>query len=291
MSNTSLIIEERSRDIGDFLVGRLLPFRKKRMVGPFIFIDHMGPIETGEGHHFDIDQHPHAGLSTLTYLFEGEIVHEDGTGSYQRITPGSVNWMTAGKGVTHTERTPPDLRDGRKLRMHGYQIWVALPREKEEMDPEFHHVAAGELPKWSEDETDFILVAGEAFGRHSPVPVHSNLFMIDVQNRQESLLDLAGQVKGEIGICIVKGAIEACGEKVEAGNMLVSKAEDSCKVKLAAGSHLLLFGGEPFGEERYIDWNFVSSDKEKLRTLKEAWISRTFPMMDQDRTYIPYPGH
>ncbi|MGB3464347.1 MAG: pirin family protein, partial [Cyclobacteriaceae bacterium] len=142
MSNTDLIIEERSRDIGDFLVGRLIPFCKKRMVGPFIFIDHMGPSEIGNGKYLDVDQHPHIGLSTLTYMLSGELLHQDSIGTSQLITPGSVNWMSAGKGVTHTERTPKNLRDGSRFTMHGYQIWVALPKALEEMSPEFHHIPA-----------------------------------------------------------------------------------------------------------------------------------------------------
>ena len=139
MSNIGLIIAERSRDIGDFLVGRLIPFRKKRMIGPFIFIDHMGPVNLGPERYLDVDQHPHIGLATLTYMLEGEIMHEDSLGTKQRITPGSVNWMIAGKGVSHTERTPADLRDGRNLVAHGYQIWVALPKDLENTDPKFYH--------------------------------------------------------------------------------------------------------------------------------------------------------
>ena len=150
-----MIIEERSRDIGDFLVGMLIPFRKKRMIGPFIFIDHMGPTQLGPSKYMDVDQHPHIGLATLTYMLEGELIHEDSLGTHQRITPGSVNWMIAGKGVSHTERTPPDLRNGKKFTAHGYQIWVALPKAKEGMPPEFHHMPAETLPKWQDGPAQF----------------------------------------------------------------------------------------------------------------------------------------
>ena len=170
MSNTELIIEERSRDIGDFLVGRLIPFRKKRMVGPFIFIDHMGPSLIKPGHFMDIGQHPHIGLSTLTYLFEGEIMHRDTLGTEQRVMPGSVGWMTAGSGIVHTERTPADHRDGGEYPIHGFQIWVALPKHLEEMAPEFSYTPAEELPKWHRSGVNFTLVAGKAFSRVSPVP-------------------------------------------------------------------------------------------------------------------------
>src|SRR5690606_16571634 len=154
MSNIGLIIEERTRDIGDFLVGRLLPFRKKRMVGPFIFIDHMGPEILGNGKYMDVGRHPHIGLSTLTFLLEGEIMHKDSIGTEQRIAPGSVNWMVAGRGVTHTERTPQDLRD-KTFTVHGYQIWVALPKNQEDIDPEFYHFDASELPQWQDGSASF----------------------------------------------------------------------------------------------------------------------------------------
>ncbi|MEQ6165840.1 pirin family protein [Ekhidna sp. MALMAid0563] len=289
MSNTDLIIEERSRDIGDFLVGRLIPFRKKRMVGPFIFIDHMGPTTIKPGTYLDIDQHPHIGLSTLTYLFEGEVRHQDSIGSDQHIKPGSVNWMTAGKGVVHTERTPTELRHGQQFTMHGYQIWVALPIEKEDMDPEFHHLAATELPTWKEGSANFKLIAGKGFGKESPLPVHSDLFMIEIETEDTFDLHVKGQLSGEIGFCIVEGSINACDQKVEKGNMLVSKTDNECGLQIAAKSRVLLFGGEPFPEERHIFWNFVSSSKEKIEAAKESWRNKSFPQVPNDETYIPLP--
>ncbi|WP_422080232.1 pirin family protein [Ulvibacterium sp.] len=290
MSNIGLIIEERSRDIGDFLVGRLIPFRKKRMIGPFIFIDHMGPTQLGPKKYMDVDQHPHIGLSTLTYLLEGEIMHEDSLGTRQRIQPGSVNWMVAGKGVSHTERTPDIMRNGQIFTAHGYQIWVALPKELEETEPEFHHIGLEEIPKWVEGPASFKLVAGEGYGRKSPVPVHSPLFMIEITNTDAYFLDIKDKVQGEIGICIVEGSIEACGETIDKGNIVVSKVEDTCKINLKPNTHLLLFGGEPFPEERHIYWNFVSSNKERIETAKYDWAQKTFPMMEDDKTYVPLPG-
>lgn len=290
MSNIGLIIEERSRDIGDFLVGRLIPFRKKRMIGPFIFIDHMGPTQLGPTKYMDVNQHPHMGLSTLTFMLEGEIIHEDGLGTQQRISPGSVNWMTAGKGVTHTERTPQDLRNGTVFTAHGYQIWVALPKELEDMEPQFHHIDGKDLPKWIDGDTEFTLIAGEGYGKKSPVPVHSALFMVEIKNKNEYTLNVNGNLKGEIGICIVEGGIEACGESVGEGNILVSKVEDTCNITLKPNTHLLLFGGEPFPEERFIYWNFVSSSQEKIDQAKKAWADKTFPMMENDNTYVPMPS-
>ncbi|MBQ4819436.1 pirin family protein [Aquimarina sp. MMG016] len=289
MSNEGLIIEERSRDIGDFLVGRLIPFRKKRMVGPFIFIDHMGPTMIKKGHYMDVDQHPHIGLSTLTYMLEGELMHEDSIGTHQRISPGSVNWMVAGKGVTHTERTPRDMRDGSEFTAHGYQIWVALPKELEDIDPEFHHIDAEILPSWKENNTEFRLVAGQGYGKTSPLPVHSELFMVEVKSPERYELQLKGELQGEIGICIVEGSIQACENTIEQGNMLVSKVEDTCNVILEPNSHILLFGGKPFEEERHIYWNFVSHSKDKIEAAKEKWKNKGFPKVQGDDTYVVMP--
>lgn len=290
MSNIGLIIEERSRDIGDFLVGRLIPFRKKRMIGPFIFIDHMGPTTLGSKNYMDVDQHPHIGLSTLTYMLEGELMHEDSVGTKQRIQPGSVNWMVAGKGVSHTERTPEDLRNGKQFTAHGYQIWVALPKDLEETEPEFHHISKEQLPKWKDGSTEFTLVAGEGYGRKSPLPVHSPLFMVEIKTTEAYDLNTKDNLKGEIGICIVEGGIEVCGETVEKGNILVSKVEDTCQTILKPNTHLLLFGGESFPEKRHIYWNFVSSDQDKIEKAKSEWEAKTFPMMENDSTYVPLPG-
>ncbi len=289
MSNQGLIIEERSRDIGDFLVGRLIPFRKKRMVGPFIFIDHMGPTVIKNGHYMDVDQHPHIGLSTLTYMLEGELIHKDSIGTHQRISPGSVNWMVAGKGVAHTERTPNDLRDGTEFTAHGYQIWVALPKELEHIEPEFHHIDARDLPAWQDNNAHFRLIAGKGYGRTSPLPVHSDLFMIEVKAKEGYELKINGELNGEIGICIVSGSIEACEDTIEQGNMLVSKTEDSCNIVLKPNTHVLLFGGQPFPEERYIYWNFVSTSKERLEEAKEQWRNNRFPKVPGDNTYVPLP--
>lgn len=289
MSNEDLIIEERSRDIGNFLVGRLIPFRKKRMVGPFIFIDHMGPSMIKPGQYLDIGQHPHIGLSTLTYLLEGEIEHRDTLGTRQRVTPGAVGWMTAGRGIVHTERTPADLRGGREFMMHGYQIWVALPKEQEQMEPQFSYTSAEKLPAWSENGLSFKLIAGQGFGKKSPVPVFSELFMVDIRSQSAATLDISGELKGEIGICIVEGSIESDKEIIEKGNMLISKEEDLCQIKLGNDTHILVFGGKPFPEERHIFWNFVASDKALIEKAKEQWTAKKFDFLSDDNSYIPLP--
>lgn len=289
MSHSGMVIPERSRDIGDFLVGRLLPFRRKRMIGPFIFIDHMGPTRVGPEKYMDIGQHPHIGLSTLTYLFEGEVEHRDGLGTRQRIRPGSVNWMTAGKGITHTERTPEDLRQGNTFTLHGYQIWVALPKAKEGIAPEFFHAEASELPKWQQDDCTFTLVAGSAFGHASPVPVHSELFLLEVRASKPTTLEFGGKLEGEIGIILVEGALRACAQDIEKGSILYSKPGDPCRLSVLEGTHLLIFGGTPFPEKRWIDWNFVASSRETIETAREAWKAREFPMMEDEESYVPLP--
>ena len=288
MSNLGLIIEERSRDIGDFLVGRLLPFRKKRMIGPFIFLDHMGPKEFGPGERMDIGPHPHLGLSTLTYLLDGEIVHRDSLGSLQRITPGAVNWMTAGRGIVHSERSPDDL-ETEINRMHGLQIWVALPVEKESMSPEFHHIEAERLPEWQEQGGRFKLIAGEAKGRRSPVPVHSELFLLELISGKQTIRLSGSDFSGELGIYILAGAVKAGEEKVKAGNLLLAKDEEPCHFEIDPGSHLFLLGGKPFPEKRHIVWNFVSADRAKIDEALRNWDSRRYPEIPGDDDYVPLP--
>lgn len=290
MSNIGLIIEERSRDIGDFLVGRLLPFRKKRMVGPFIFLDHMGPKRLEPGQKMDIGSHPHIGLSTLTYLFNGRIVHRDSIGSLQEITPGAVNWMTAGKGIVHSERSPKDLTEEQRL-MHGLQIWVALPKHEEEREPSFHHTKAEELPAWKENGIDYKLIAGKAFGYHSPVPVFSDLFMVELRNLEEGFIDVGNQLDGEIAIYVQDGAIEACGETIEKGHLLVAKQDDVCQFNLQPNSHCILFGGQPFPEERHIYWNFVASSKETIEAAKEKWRRQEMGKIEGEDGFIPLPNY
>ncbi|MEO1436966.1 MAG: pirin family protein [Bacteroidota bacterium] len=289
MSNIGLIIEERSRDIGNFLVGRFIPFRKKRMVGPFSFIDHMGPSWIKPGKYMDVGQHPHIGLSTLTYLLEGQIVHRDSTGAVKTITSGSVGWMTAGQGIVHTERTPEALRDGGTYPVHGFQIWVALPKHLEDMEPEFSFTEAEALPRWSANGLNFTLVAGKGFGYESPVPVYSDLFMIKVEAQSAASFALNGQLKGEIGICVVEGHIHACGERIEEGQMLISKEDNTCDIEIGPETLLLLFGGPAFPEPRYIDWNFVSSDPQKIEQAKANWRAKAFRMVPGETDYVPLP--
>lgn len=289
MANNKLLVNERQTEVGNFMVGRLLPFRKKRQVGPFTFIDHMGPAKLGRGSYMDVDQHPHIGLSTLTYLIEGEIEHRDSTGNVQVINAGDVGFMTAGSGVTHTERTPPERRGDNEIIMHGYQIWVALPKEKEEIDARFDYYPSSDVPTWQTGSLTFRLVAGNAFGRSSPLQGYSSLFMVDIIADEAITLDLRDQLKGEVAFVIVKGSITAQSEIVEKGQMLISKMDEQCEICLDKGSRVLLFGGEALPEEHYLLWNFVSHSKERLKQAKEDWKNKKFPKVPGDDTYIPIP--
>ena len=289
MANNKLLVNERQADLGQFMVGRLLPFRKKRQVGPFTFIDHMGPATLGNGKYMDVDQHPHIGLSTLTYLFKGEIEHKDSIGSVQLISPGDVGFMTAGHGVTHTERTPQFRRTTEGFEMHGYQIWVALPKTLEDIDPNFQFYSKTEIPKWKEGDLQITLVAGNAFGKSAPLQGYSPLFMVDIFAEHETTLNLTNQIEGEVAFVIVEGEITEKDHKVGAGQMLISKTDEQCSICLDSSTRLLLFGGKPLGDEHFLLWNFVSSSKEKLQNAKARWQAKEFPKVPDDDTYIPIP--
>ncbi len=284
-----LAIDERMADIGDFTVGRLLPVRQKRQVGPITFLDHMGPVEMGSGRYMDVDQHPHIGLATLTYLFEGMIEHKDSLGSLQLVKPGDVGFMTAGQGITHTERTPAHLRNGKKIPMHGYQVWIALPLDKEEMAPAFEFVSKNDLPVRNENGTTLTMIAGSGFGMASPVHVHSPMFIVDVNAEENTTLSLDGELEGEMAIAVAHGAAALNDVIVDPRQMLVSTEVKGIRLELKAGTRALLLGGKPFEQERYLLWNFVSSSKERLQKAKADWESKRFPKVPGDNTYVPIP--
>jgi len=290
MSNIQLIIEERAASIGKFMVGRLLPFRQKRMVGPFIYIDHMGPVKLSERENFDVLPHPHIGLSTLTFLFEGIIIHRDTLGNEVEIKPGAVNWMTAGKGIVHSERTPEYLRHAEKS-MHGLQIWVALPKELEQMESEFFHIEREQLPVWTDGDLQLKLVAGEAFGKKSPVPVYSKLYMLEIKSKSGQAVNIGKQLYGEAGLYILEGGIESDGNVYQPNQLLVAKESSLCEFTIQPNSTIYIFGGKPFPEERLIDWNFVSSRRELIDDAKQKWKAQAFPKIKGDETeFIPYPS-
>ncbi|WP_042479070.1 pirin family protein [Solitalea canadensis] len=288
MSNVGLIIEERPADIGNFLVGRLLPFRGKRMVGPYIFIDHMGPVSLSEGENMDVAPHPHIGLSTLTYLFEGSIMHRDSLGTEMEIHPGAVNWMTAGKGIVHSERTPQRFRDLKKT-IHGLQIWVALPKEMEDSEPTFHHVDQIDLPYWKDGDVSFRLIAGEAFGRKSAVPTYSKQFFLEIHSSSQQKLTIGHELFGEAGMYILEGSIESDGYVYEPKQILVAKEATLCEFTINANTTVYIFGGEPFPEERFIYWNFVATSNERIERAKEKWLNQEFDPVPGETDFVPLP--
>lgn len=288
MSNIGLIIPERPRDIGNFLVGRLLPFHGKRMVGPFIFIDHMGPVRMDQHHAMDVGPHPHTGLSTLTFLFEGAVMHRDSLGTAVEITPGAVNWMTAGHGIVHSERTPEHLRHIDKV-MHGLQIWVALPKHLEDIEPSFHHVEAKDLPTWEYDGARYKLIAGEVMGHSSPVPVHSSLYLLEIHSPAGCTVRIGAELFGEVGMYILEGEVHEGDAILGPRQLLVAKDPSLCSFTMAPNTTVYLFGGEPFPEERFIYWNFVATSQERLDAAKQRWQAGRFPIIEGEGAGVRMP--
>jgi len=288
MSNINLIIEERPRNIGNFMVGRLLPFKDKRMVGPFIFIDHMGPAQMTAEENMDVPPHPHIGLSTLTYLFEGSVMHRDSLGTEVEILPGQVNWMTAGKGIVHSERTPERMRHGNKT-LHGLQIWVALPKELEDMECSFYHADEKELPSWKEGELSYTLIAGQFRDKESPVPVHSPLYLLEIRSDTAQEIAIGNDLYGEAGLYILEGQVTAEGHTFEPRQLLVAKDSKLCTFKMAAGTKVYIFGGMPLAEDRLIYWNFVATDQEHIERAKQRWKDQAFVPVPGESGFVPLP--
>ena len=291
-SNIGLILEERAADIGNFLVGRLLPFREKRAVGPFVFIDHMGPTCLKDHQNFDVPPHPHIGLSTLTYLLEGSIFHRDCLGNAVEIKPGAVNWMTSGKGVVHSERTPEYLRNSDQF-LHGFQIWVALPKEKEQTEPSFFHIESDEIPEWNDGDIHYKLIAGEAFGKKSGVPVHSPLYFVEIKSKTRQKLNIGHHLFGEVGMYVLDGTVNIEGNDYGTKQLLIAKNASLCEFEISENATIYIFGGEPFPEERHIFWNFVNSDKEIIEKAKVNWNDQNldaFPKIPgDDQEFVPLP--
>ncbi len=283
-----LVIDPRRRDLGGFEVARLLPYTARRMVGPFIFLDRMGPAQFAPGipRSVDVRPHPHIGLSTLTYLFEGEIMHRDSVGSEQAIRPGEVNWMVAGRGITHSERFERARREGD--RMDGLQAWVALPREHEETAPAFFHHPAADLPEQEEDGAWRRVIAGEAYGARSPVRTHSPLFYVHCRLAAGARVGVPNGF-AERAAYVIKGEVEAGAQRFGAGQLLVFTAGAPVALQARTAAELMLLGGEPVGE-RFIDWNFVSSSKARIEQAKADWRAGRMKLPDLDsEEFIPLP--
>jgi redox-sensitive bicupin YhaK (pirin superfamily) len=281
------IIVPRPRDIGGFEVRRVLPAAERRSVGPFVFFDQMGPAELAPGSGIDVRPHPHIGLATVTYLFAGTIIHRDSLGSIQSIEPGAVNWMTAGRGIVHSERSDNELRKQRQ-KLYGVQIWVALPKQHEETDPSFTHYPAALLPQAEGQRKTVRVIAGSLFGTTSPVKTFSKLFYGDAVCRPAASLVLENEYE-ERGIYLLEGTVEIAGQTFEAGRLLVFSCGDDITVKAISAVRLLLFGGEPLDGPRHVWWNFVSSSRERIEQAKADWKGGRFAPVPGDSEFIPLP--
>ncbi len=280
------LLEPHIKDLGDFEVRRLLPAARQRSVGPFVFWDHFGPVILPRGRNMDVRPHPHIGLATLTWLFEGEIMHRDSLGCVQNIRPGQVNWMTAGRGIVHSERTPEERR-GQENPLHGLQIWLGLPQDSEEVAPDFQHYAADAIPRVQLGDVTFDLIAGEALGMASPVTVYSPLCYLAAEFDAGQSVAWPRHFPEE-AVSLVNGSLEVDGEAVPEHAMAVLPEGDTVRLHSPDGARIALLGGEPIGP-RFLVWNFVSSSRERIREAAEHWKSGGFDRVPGDEEFIPWP--
>jgi redox-sensitive bicupin YhaK (pirin superfamily) len=288
---TTVPIDGKQRDLGGgFVVRRMLPHLKARHVGPFVFFDQMGPAAFGEDTGMDVRPHPHIGLATVTWLFAGAIRHRDSLGSAVDIHPGDVNWMTAGRGIVHSERTPPDERHhGQNL--HGIQVWVALPKSHERIDPEFHHHGADTLPSVTRDGARLVVIAGDAFGVTSPVHVYAPMFFVEARLEAGATLTLPEQ-HAEWGAYVVEGATRFGDLELGALDMGVAVDGEPPVLTAREPSLVMLFGGAPLDGERHLWWNFVASSPELIEAAKVEWSEGRFPIVPGDAyERIPLPTY
>jgi redox-sensitive bicupin YhaK (pirin superfamily) len=283
-----LVIVPRSVDLGGFAVRRALPHVKRRMVGPFIFFDHFGPVEFRAGAGIDVRPHPHIGLATVTFLFDGEIMHRDSLGSAAAIHPGDVNLMTAGRGIVHSERTAPDHRAGGE-RLHGLQLWLAMPAADEEIDPTFAHHDQAELPVVAGDGKIVRIVIGSLYGKRSPVPTLSDTILADAALTPGAVLPIDADTQ-ERALYVVAGEIDVAGDRFAAGRLIVFRPGDPMTVTAASEARVVLAGGAALDGPRHIWWNFVSSRKERIEQAKADWKLGRFDAVPGDEAeFIPLP--
>jgi hypothetical protein len=280
-------IEGRTRDLGGFTVRRVLPAPAQRMVGPFIFFDHMGPATFAPGHGIDVRPHPHIALATVTYLYSGALLHRDNLGFVQEIRPGDVNWMTAGRGIAHSERTPPAARASGS-QVHGIQSWVALPDGHEDVEPAFAHHPAATLPHLEVDGCDLRVIAGEAYGRRSPVATLWPTLYVDLTMPAGSTLEVPPD-HGERAIYVSEGEIDADGEKVTVAQLAMLSPGDTVALRARHHTRAMLFGGEPFPTPRIVWWNFVASDRARIERAKRDWAEGRFATVPGETELIPLP--
>ncbi len=286
MANIEQIIRPKPRDLGEFTVRRTLPDRTRQRVGPFIFFDHMGPADFVPGTGVNVRQHPHIGLATVTYLFDGEILHRDSLGFVQPIRPGEVNWMTAGRGIVHSEKvTETVFANGQHL--HGLQIWVALPEDKEEIEPRFEHYGADDIPRLDVDGVKASVIIGSAFGGTSPVRTESETLYVALEMPAGSRIGLPEAE--DLALYVVDGDIELAGERAGEGTMLILDEDRSGEVVAHADSRAMLLGGDRLEGERHIWWNFVSSSSERMDQAKRDWKEDRFTRVEGEDDFIPLP--
>ncbi|HSM30693.1 MAG TPA: pirin family protein [Woeseiaceae bacterium] len=281
-----LLIEPRARDLGDFTVRRALPDKRRQRVGPFIFFDHMGPAEFQPGTGVNVRAHPHIGLATITYLFEGEMLHRDSLGYVQPIRPGAVNWMTAGRGIVHSEKVSADiLASGQRL--HGLQTWVALPTGAEQSEPSFEHYPAADIPAVIADGAEIRVVLGSAFGVASPVSTRSETLYVDVllQPGQAVAIPEAG----ELAVYVVEGSVAINREFVDAGVLAILENGAAGTVTAESAARIMFAGGDALEGERFIWWNFVASSRERIEQAKKDWREQRFDGVPGETDYVPLP--
>jgi redox-sensitive bicupin YhaK (pirin superfamily) len=281
------ILTARGRDLGGFEVRRILPAGGRQMVGPFIFFDHIGPADFAPGTGVAVRPHPHIGLATVTYLFEGELIHRDSLGFLQPIRPGDVNWMTAGRGIVHSERTDPQVR-ARGARLHGIQSWVALPRESEEIEPAFVHHPHASLPAQERAGVRLRVIAGNAFGLSSPVATCSATLYVDLHFDAGASVEITDEHE-ERALYVAEGELRIDDAQVPAGSMAVLDREARVQVSAAKPSRVMLLGGAPMEGPRHIWWNFVASSTERIEQAKQDWRSQRFGHVPGETEFIPLP--
>jgi len=282
------LFKSHDKDLGGgFTVRRILPAAARQSVGPFLFFDHMGPVEAEPGARHDVRPHPHIGLATVTYLFEGAIMHRDSLGTEQRIEPGAINWMTAGSGIVHSERTPEDLLE-RKRRTHGLQLWAALPREHEEAPAAFSHTPADRIPEVQLDGARVRVLVGTALGQTSPVPTFGETLYLDVHLGAGAAIEL-DRLPVEAALYAPIGAIEVDGEAVAANTMAMLEPGAAVRVSSSEGARFVVIGGAPLDGKRFIFWNFVSSSRERIEQAAHDWEADRFVAVPGETERIPLP--
>lgn len=281
-------LKAHTKDLGDgFTVRRLLPAATRKMVGPFIFFDHMGPVNFAPGRAIDVRPHPHIGLATVTYLFEGAIMHRDSLGYEQRITPGDVNWMTAGHGIVHSERSPDDER-GKTRGLHGIQTWIALPKNDERTDPAFAHHPASTLPVKQWLNAEMRLIAGTGWGLEAPVKTFSPMFYGAITTSGAAQFDLPPE-HAERAIYVVDGEVSVGGAAIAPQTVTIFEPGVAVTVNTSSAARIMAFGGAAMDGDRFISWNFVASSKELIEDARSRWREQRFPRVPGETEFIPLP--